>query len=149
MVGLTIDGQVLHWTTRDLRKAYEAHKVAVKHARQKSGKESGEKLVETSQNLSTEILDTDTVLRHADGTGLQTQALKELVKVAKNAIVKSDCEVALREQKKEAEKSKKGEKKKEKREETEGTKMKEQETQPIPKRMVTLEKGLRGASGGG
>ena len=126
MVGLTIDAQVLHSTTRDLRKAYEAHKVAVKHARQKSGKESGEKLVETSQNLSTEILDTETILRHADGTGLQTQALKELVKVAKNAIVKSDCEVALREQKKEAEKSKKGEKK---REETEGTKMKEQETQ--------------------
>ena len=64
--------RVLRDTARHLSAARAAHQTAAKNARRKLNKANDVILAERSDELHTEIRDTETVLRKAEGTGLTT-----------------------------------------------------------------------------
>ena len=71
---------------RSLRKRSEALQSAVKHARRKPSDRADQEVDSAFNSLKDEKLDADTILRHAERSGLQTQALKDAIEFAKNAM---------------------------------------------------------------
>ena len=72
---------------RSLRKKAEICQAAVKHARRKPSDKASAELVDASESLAEETLDAETILRHAEKSGLKTQALKDAIEFAHNTLL--------------------------------------------------------------
>ena len=80
-------------SVRSLRRRAEVFQAAIKHARRKKTEASEEELAIAVSNLVDERLDAETVLRHAQKTGLQVQALKDAIEYANNLLTSNEKEV--------------------------------------------------------
>ena len=79
---------------RSLRKRSEILQSAVKHARRKPSDRADQEVESAFNILQDEKLDADTILRHAEKSGLRTQALKDAIEFAKNAMsLKSNSDI--------------------------------------------------------
>ena len=71
---------------RSLKKRAETLQAAVKHARRKPSDKAQREVDLSFEVLRDEHADAETILRHAERSGLQTQALKDAIEFAKNAL---------------------------------------------------------------